>query len=295
MSLSASRNVINRHLLGWFCGFSALMLACSSASAGLILTSGTDSSATGSSGYAAVRERNFSNSNGANGTVYVGNQSLLGSGPRGNNTSVAWSQQTYDFTYTYDPTHGIAATTWTGQTTGTTNTSFQSITVPTAAANELSIFGKNTGTGALTLTLNSINSVGNGGILSGTGGSVAVTGGTQLFTGIQDSNGVISATTSSWTVQNNTSVNAYLYDANLFNSGFELFGTITVGSPTTSPYYGNNESSKFEIDLANVPSSTGGAAPVPEPSTISLAALGTAALIAFRWRKRNRNVNLPSA
>ena len=137
--------------------------------------------------------------------------------------------------------------------------------------------------------------MGNGGILSGTGGSVAVTAGTQLFTGIQDSNGVISSNTSSWTVQNNTSVNAYLYDATLFNSGFELFGTITLGSPASSPYYGNNEGNKFEIDLANVTSSTGGAAPVPEPSTISLAALGTAALIALRWRKRNRNVDQTAA
>ena len=66
-------NLINRHFLSWICGITVGLLACSSASAGLILTSGTDTSATGSSGYAAVRERNFANSNGANGTVYVGN------------------------------------------------------------------------------------------------------------------------------------------------------------------------------------------------------------------------------
>ncbi len=292
MNVNSLYKLINRHRLGWLCGISAGLLACSSASAGLILTSGTDSTATGASGYAAVRDRNFSNASGANGTVYVGNQSALGSsGARGNNTSVAWSQQTYNFTYTYDPTHGIAATTWTGQTTGTTNTSFQSITVPSATANELSIFGKNSGAGALTLKLDSINSVGNGGVLSGTGGSVAVTGGQSLFTGIQDSTGVLSSNISSWTVQNNSSVNAYLYGENLFNSGFELFGTLTVGAPINSLNYGNNEGSKFEIDLAHAATPP---AAVPEPSTISLAALGVAAVAVLRWRKRNRTVAQPA-
>ena len=274
MCVNAFRNLINRRLVGWFCVVSAGLLASSSASAGFVFTSGTDSNAGSTGGYAAVRDRNFSNGNGHNGEVYIGTQSNLGGGPRGDNQNVAWTQNTYDFTYTYDPTDKIAATTWTVHNSGNPNTSSQSITVPSAAANELQILDRNTLGGELTLTLTSINSVGYGGTLSGTGGSTVVTGGTRQFDG------------ATWNGANSY-LNAYLKDDNLFNSGFELFGTITVGASTDSNHYGNNESSKIEIDLANVPTSS---AAVPEPSTISLAALGVAAVVALRWRTRNRNV-----
>ncbi len=280
MNPNASHKLFNRHLVGWLCGISAYLLACSSASAGFVFTSGQDTSASGSSGYAAVRDRNFSNAGGPNGTTYIGTQKNLGTGSnQGNVPSTAWSQQTYSFTYTYDPTDGIVATTLTPNTSGNPYTTWQgSVSVPAAPANELQILDTNSKGGDLILTLNSINSVGYGGSFTGSNGSVAVTGGTQQFDG------------ATWNGAS-TYLNAYLDDSKLFNQGFELFGTITVGASVNSTNYGNNEGSKIEIDLANVTSSTTtSSAPVPEPSTITLAALGVAAAVALRWRKRNPNV-----
>ena len=261
------------------------MLACSSASAGLVFTSGQDASAGGGGNYAAVRDRNFTNAGGPNGTTYIGTQKNLGSGSnQGNVPSTPWTQETYNFTYTYDPTDKIASTTLTPQSSGKSYTTWQgNISVPDAPANEIQILDTNSKSGDLILTLTSINSIGYGGVLSGSGGSVAVTGGTQQFDN------------ATWNGAGGRYLQGYLYDDKLFNSGFELFGTITVGASISSSNYGNNEGSKIEIDLANVTNSTNGAAPVPEPSTITLAALGVAAVVALRWRTRNRKVNQTTA
>lgn len=199
-------------------------------------TSGTDPNADDNAGYAAVRFRNFSNAGGANGEVYIGNQSYLGTVPTTpatyaiNNT--AWSEQTYSFTYTYNPVADTASTTIT-PASGSPYTTSQSITVPAATANELQILDRNGGSGDLILNLSSINSV---------------AGGTVSFSG------------ATWDAANGAYLQSYLDSPTLFNQGFTLNGTITLDQPTSD--YSNNEGSKIEIDLANVASVPDGGATV---------------------------------
>lgn len=240
----------------------------------LVFASGVDALASRSSEFAALRNRNFSNANGANGTVYIGIQSNLGGGgPRGTNQSVPWTRQIYDFTYTYDPVQKMAATTWTGRTSGTTNVSYQPLaTIPAIPANEMSLHVRNTGPADLILTLSRINSVGRGGVLSGSLGGTIVTGGTVLFTD------------ATWNGAGNAFRQAFLIDDTLFNQGFQLFGSVTVGSTPSSANYGNNEGSRFEINLRNTPSSM---PIVPEPST-SVLVLGGLALGGWQMSRRRR-------
>jgi hypothetical protein len=169
----------------------------------------------------------------------------------------------------------MATTTWTGRTTLVSNTSFQSLsTIPTSVANLLTIQYRNQAAAPaadLILNLTSINSVGGGGVLSGTNGSTIVTGGSQSFTG------------ATWNGANNANLFANLYDLDLFNSGFQLFGTIQVGS---SGNFGNNESSKIEIGLKNA---SPPAPVVPEPSMLAMS-LGLAAAGWRMTRRRRRAV-----
>jgi len=255
-------------LFGWLLAVTVGLVVCSSASAGIVFNPGTNPTATGN--FSGVRYRNFTGSTA--GTVYIGRSGDLASSPRGNNQNVAWSRQTYDFSYTYDPVQKMATTTWTGRTTLVSNTSFQSLsTIPTSVANLMTIQVRNTGTADLILNLSSINSVGRGGVLSGTNGSTIVTGGSQSFTG------------ATWNGANNANLFANLYDLDLFNSGFQLFGTIQVGS---SGNFGNNESSKIEIGLKNA---SPPAPVVPEPSMLAMS-LGLAAAGWRMTRRRRRAV-----
>ena len=250
---------------GWLLAVTIGLMASSSVSAGIVFNTGTDPTAAGD--FSAVRYKNFSGT--AIGNVYIGKSSDLGSGgPRGSVQNVAWSRQTYDFSYTYDPVQKMATTTWTGQTSLVSKTSYQSLaTIPSIDANEMSISVRNTGTADLILNLNSINSVGRGGVLSGSLGGTTVTGGTEYFTG------------ASWNGKGlSQDIRAYSYDLTLYNSGFTLFGTIQVGAlPGT---LSGGESSRIEIGLAS------GSPPpvVPEPSTFAMS-LG---LAAAGWRMIRR-------
>ena len=252
-----------------------LTLITSQSLAALIFTQGTDAAAGSNSGYAAVRFRNFANSGGANGEVYIGNQINLG----GVNTSLyginntAWSEQTYSFSYTYDPTDGIASTTLAPLIAGNIYNVFHSITVPSAPANELQILDRNGGSGDLILNLTSINSVGNGGTFTGSGSSLTVVGGAKNF-----------APTATWTASGGAYLQSYLADDTLFNSGFTLHGLITLNAPIST--YSRNEGSKIEINLAhtsNLP-----VAAVPEPNISIMLGLGLLGVgVVRRYQKRS--------
>jgi hypothetical protein len=199
-----------------------------SASAQLSFTSGVNPLAGPNANYAAALFYNFSNAGGM-GEFSAGTPNNLGNHPE------TWGQQVWGFNFTYSPADNETLAQVFGGGIGA------SITIPSAPANELQILMGNTGAGDLILTLTSINSVANGGVV-GSQLDPEIYGGTENF-----------APGTTFSAANGNTLQAYLDNTTLFSSGFTLNGTITLDAPANSTDYGNNFGSEIEFNLANVP------------------------------------------
>ncbi|MEI6077733.1 MAG: hypothetical protein WCS94_19280, partial [Verrucomicrobiota bacterium] len=187
--------------------------------------------------YGQLVYRNFSNASGGNAGVQIGLNGVNGTyGALTRAITLPWAQTTYNFTYTYNPKDATVST-----TIGNYTDSSSLGTIASAVANEFQIVNRNTKSGDLILTLNTIYSVAKGGVFN----NGVVTGGAVNFG--QDGNGQ--------TFHSGTSGNpiAFLDDPTLFNSGFTITGTLQVNSAPNSSNYGNNNSSLISFNLDNNP------------------------------------------
>jgi hypothetical protein len=217
----------------------------SSASAQLSFTSGVDPAAGPNGNYAAVQFWNFSNSGGSGEFASGSGNNLYGVDYQN------WAQQTWGISFTYDPTRDVGVAQVFPDGIGTL------FAIPSVPASELQITVGNTGLGNLILTLTSIDSVANGGRLTGFAGNTVVLGGAESF-----------SAGSTWSAANGTTLQAYMDNSTLFGSPFTLNGTITLDVPATSANYGDNLNSLIEFNLTSV----------PEPSTGFMFTIGLGVL-----------------
>ncbi len=234
----------------WACGM------VRPASAQLSFITGVDPAANPNGAYDAGLFYNFSDSGGTGG-ISAGTPAKLypGSAP-------VWTQQVWDFAFTYNPMGFVQATITTPG--GPVYGSGVALGPPSLPVTEVQLTQLNTGLAGLILSISSLNSVANGGVFLNAGYG-AVAGGAENF-----------APGNAWTAAYSGTLQAYLDSPTLLRSGFTLNGTITLSGSANSITYGDNLDSLIEFNLAST----------PEPATWALMAGGAGLLGVFRRRHK---------